>query len=230
LECQYFTTEPVVCVIEHIEADVQEFDSSRQVPFHNSYESSKNIEEIILKGQPFTAEPAVSVIEANKQELSSGKQVLLNNSNKPKTDIEKIEQEDQPFAGQHDWQATRYSGKIVYLIVLISQWGWLRLVMDNYGVTYQIFMIFLFLTTSDTPSIEQLKNIRNKEAALVLGMKNIPCLSNVRKKFHAAARLKSATVVMDKYFKFQVDHGMVDTKAWYVDGHLFPYTGKMRTH
>ena len=138
--------------------------------------------------------------------------------------------QDQPFAENHDWIATRYAGKFIYLIVLISQWSWLRLVMGCYGPTYQILMVFVLLASGNIPSIEQLKNVIKREAGVVLGIKTIECAPNLRKRFYAAVRLRNSTAILATYFKLQVTRNLVKVDGWFIDGHLLPYTGSHMLH
>ena len=58
-------------------------------------------------------------------------------------EIGQIAPEDQPYAEEHEWQQTRYAGAFLYLVPLISQNQWLRLVMGYFGNNYKIFMVFI---------------------------------------------------------------------------------------
>ena len=68
----------------------------------------------------------------------------------------------------------------MYLIPLITENKWLKLVMGYCGVRYKVFMVFILMATYNIRSIEQLKNIRKREAGLVLGIKRVPSKLRVR--------------------------------------------------
>jgi transposase len=51
-----------------------------------------------------------------------------------------IAAEDQPFSEEHNWKATRYAGVFMYLIALITESKWLKLVMGYCEVRYKVFM------------------------------------------------------------------------------------------
>lgn len=137
-----------------------------------------------------------------------------------------VEKEEQPFSEEHDWEATRYAGVFSYLIVLITNWKWLQLVMGYFGSAYKIFLVFLLMVARNIRSIEQLKNIRVREAGIVLGMRRLPGKVKVWKWFYAAARKKAAKPLLADYFRYQICVGLVGTWLWFTDGHLLPYTGK----
>ena len=48
-----------------------------------------------------------------------------------------IAAEDQPFSEEHNWKATRYAGVFMYLIALITENKWLKLVMGYCGARVQ---------------------------------------------------------------------------------------------
>ncbi len=52
----------------------------------------------------------------------------------------------------------------MYLIPLITENKWLKLVMGYCGAGYKVFMVFILMAAYNIRSIEQLKNIRNREA------------------------------------------------------------------
>ena len=62
-------------------------------------------------------------------------------------EIAQIEHEDHPYAEEHEWEQTRYAGVFVYVIALITQNQWLRLVMGHFGIQYKIFMVFVYTVT-----------------------------------------------------------------------------------
>lgn len=145
-----------------------------------------------------------------------------------KTD--EIEKEDLPFAEEHGWEKTRYAGTFLYFITLINQSDWLRLVMRYLGASYKIVMIFILMAANNIRSIENLKNIRSREAGLVLGIKRLASKPKVWEWFYNAARLKISGSLLTCYFRYQIKCGQAGTSTWFTDGHLLPYSGKYRVH
>lgn len=141
-----------------------------------------------------------------------------------------INNTEQPFAQEHDWLKTRYAGIFSYIIVLISRWNWLRLVTGVFGGAYKIFMVFLLMAGLNIRSIEQMKNIRSREAGLVLGLKRIPSVAKIREWFYNAADKTFSLKLLKEYFRLQLLAGLVGAWIWFTDGHFLPYTGKSKVH
>ncbi len=137
---------------------------------------------------------------------------------------------EQPFSEEHDWEKTRYAGTFLYLITLVSKWKWLQLVMGYFGDKYHIFMIFLLMAAQNIRSIEQLKNLRFREAGIVLGMKKIPIKPKVWERFYNAAEMRISSSLISDFFRYQIYAGLVSIWFWFTDGHLLPYTGKEKVH
>ncbi|MCK5128110.1 MAG: hypothetical protein KAR42_17775 [candidate division Zixibacteria bacterium] len=137
-----------------------------------------------------------------------------------------VENSEQPFVEEHDWEATRYAGVFSYLIPLVTEWKWLQLVMGYFGAGYKIFMIFLLMAARNIRSIEQLKNVRVREAGAVLGIKRIPSRPIVWQWFYSVAKQKLSELLKKDYFQYQIRAGLVSLWLWFTDGHLLPYTGK----
>lgn len=146
------------------------------------------------------------------------------------TDELAVEAEEQPFCEQHQWEATRYAGVFVYLIALITKWRWLQLVMGYFGCSYKIFMIFLLMTAQEISSIEQIKNVRSREAGKLLGIKRLPSKPKIWECFYSASNQGLSCSVLSDYFRFQIKVGLVGLYLWFTDGHLLPYTGKEPFH
>jgi hypothetical protein len=146
------------------------------------------------------------------------------------TDALAVEAEEQPFYEEHQWEATRYAGVFVYLIALISKWKWLQLVMGYFGCCYKIFMIFLLMTAQEISSIEQVKNIRSREAGKLLGIKGLPSKPKIWACFYSASNKGLSFSLLSDYFRYQIKVGLVGLYLWSTDGHLLPYTGKERFH
>ena len=142
----------------------------------------------------------------------------------------KIKNKEHIFSDNHDWQETRYAGMFIYLITLIQQWRWMELIIGYFGSTYKIFMVFLLMVTKNIKSIEQLKNIRLKEAGAILGIEKLPSLPKIWEWFYNAAEKNVSLNLLTDYFKFQIRGGLVSVWQWFTDGHLLPYTGKEKVH
>lgn len=141
-----------------------------------------------------------------------------------------IAAEDQPFSEEHNWKATRYAGVFMYLIPLITENKWLKLVMGYCGVSYKVFMVFILMAAYHIRSIEQLKNIRKREAGLVLGIKRVPSKLRVRRWLHDVSEKKISARLLKEFFRHQMRAGLVGMWLWFTDGHLLPYTGKEKVH
>jgi hypothetical protein len=176
----------------------------------------------------------VAKIRKDEREKSANEQRSLdfefefekNNEGQEQT----INNTEQPFAQEHDWLKTRYAGIFSYIIVLISRWKWLRLVTGIFGSAYKIFMVFLLMAGLNIRSIEQMKNIRSREAGLILGLKRIPSVVKIRKWFYNAADKNFSLKLLKEYFRLQLLAGLVGVWIWFIDGHLLPYTGKSKVH
>jgi len=129
-----------------------------------------------------------------------------------------------------DWENSRYAGLFIYTIILISRWQWFSSILKMFGSGWQIFSVFLLMAGSNIRSIEQLKNLRHREAGMVLGLGKIPSRLKVRKWFYAAAEKGCSLLLLKEYFGTQIRCGLVSMRFWFTDGHLLPYTGKAQTH
>lgn len=138
--------------------------------------------------------------------------------------------EEQPFSEEHTWKASRYAGVFMYLIPLITENKWLKLIMGYCGVGYKVFMVFILMAAYNIRSIEQLKNIRKREAGLVLGIKRVPSKLRVRRWLHEVSEKKISARLLTDFFRHQLRAGLVGMWLWFTDGHLLPYTGKEKVH
>ena len=141
-----------------------------------------------------------------------------------------VPSDEQPFNILHDWKSTRFAGIFPYLIVLTSKNQWLNLIMGCFGSAYKIFLVFLLMAARNVKSIEQMKNINQKEARLILGLNKLPHRKKVWQWFYAACNLRRSTFLCKLFFKHQFLSGLVSTWIWFTDGHLLPYTGKQKVH
>ncbi len=144
--------------------------------------------------------------------------------------ITEIAPENHPFVEEHDWERTRYAGAFLYLIPLITQWGWLRLVMGHCGEAYRIIMVFVLMTVANIRSLEQLKYVPSREAGVALGIKRLVSRTTRWEWFYDAARRQVSGLLLHDYFRHQLRSGLVGIAFWFTDGHLLPYTGKQRVH
>lgn len=170
------------------------------------------------------AKELAEIRKAIKQEEEGPQQVQMNftfgNS------AEKLEDGDQPYSQTHDWESSRYAGVLAYLFPLLARWKWLQLVMGHFGSGYKIFMVFLLMAARNIRSVEQLKNVRKREAAVVLGLAGLPSRPKIWEWFYSAAQRGISAVLLRDYFRHQLRSGLVGLWLWFTDGHLLPYTGK----
>jgi hypothetical protein len=141
-----------------------------------------------------------------------------------------IAPEEQPFAEQNDWEQTRYAGVFAYLMTLIHLNDWLRMVTSYFGNKYRIFMVFILMVARGVRSIEQIKNIRKREAGLILGIRRLPTKLHTRIWLHGTCRMQASGHLLKDFFHRQVRNGLVGLWLWFTDGHLLPYTGKSKVH
>jgi len=137
---------------------------------------------------------------------------------------------EQPFAEQQEWAATRYAGVFAYGLTLISQWNWLHLVQGHFHRGYKIFWIFVLMAAHNIRSIEQLKNVRSREAGRVLGIGRVPAKPTIWQWFYRAAQQGRSSELRWDYFRYQIKNGLIGMWLWFTDGHLLPYTGKETVH
>jgi len=103
-------------------------------------------------GRRSTGNKARQVVQIHKQQReAAGSQLELSLTTT-------VPAEDQPFSEEHNWKATRYAGVFMYLIPLITENKWLKLVMGYCGDKYKLFMVFILMAACNIRSIEQLKN------------------------------------------------------------------------
>lgn len=172
-----------------------------------------------------TGNKARQVEQIHKQQREAGREQLA----LPLMRVPIVAQE-QPFSEEHNWKASRYAGVFLYFITLITENKWLQLVMEYCGAQYKLFMVFILMVACNIRSIEQLKNIRNREAGLVLGIKRVPSKLMVRQWLHGVSEKKISARLLKEFFRHQMRAGLVGMWLWFTDGHLLPYTGKEKVH
>ena len=141
-----------------------------------------------------------------------------------------VDVEEQPFCEEHEWEATRYAGVFVYLVALVTKWQWLQLVMGHFSCSYKVFMIFLLMTAQEINSVEQVKNVRSREAGKLLGIRRLPSKPKIWQCFYSASDKGLSFPLLSDYFRYQIKVGLVGLYLWFTDGHLLPYTGKEPFH
>ena len=141
-----------------------------------------------------------------------------------------VEAENQPFSEQHDWEPSRYAGVATYLIALITEWKWLQLVMGYFGSAFKIFMVFVLMAGRNIRSIENLKNVRHREAGIVLGLGQLASKPKLWQWFYSVSDKGRSISLLADYFRYQICSGLVGLQFWFSDGHLLPYTGKQPVH
>ncbi len=102
--------------------------------------------------------------------------------------------------------------------------------MGYYGADYKIFMVFALMAATNTRSIEQLKNVRSREAGIVLGFNRVPSKPIIWEWFYNAVEKRLSLYLLDDFIRFQMRAGHVGLWIWFIDGHLLPYTGASRVH
>ena len=169
-------------------------------------------------------------LEAKKAQESKPTQRSLPFTAEERDEMKGISPEEQPFAEQHDWLESRYAGAFVYVIHLFSKSNLLSLIGKHFGNSYKIFMVFVLMAARNIRSLEQLKNVRSREAGIVIGLGRIPSKPVVWDWFYRAAHLNVAQKVLNDFFRHQIRGGLVGCFFLFTDGHLLPYTGKEQVH
>jgi len=203
----------------------------------NSYKpaSSKNIsrQRSLHKGKITKGNKVRIIEEKRKNEREKREQERIQPCLFTCEEIEnlhKISRSEQPYVEEHGWLQSRYAGIFIYIITLIAEVRWLELLSGYFGNAYKIFMVFVLMSAQNIPSIEQLKNVCKREAAVVLGLKKLPSKPVIWEWFYAAARIKKSASLLYDYSRYQICTGIVSSWIWFVDGHLLPYTGKAKVH
>ena len=182
------------------------------------------------KGVPGNKAKQLAEIRREAKEKKEREQQSFNFTFGYDAQAQTVAEEDQPYSEEHDWMPTRYAGVFIYLITLIREWEWLKLVMGYFGFGYKIFMIFILTSARNIRSIEQLKNVRLGEGGVLLGIKRIPSKPIVWQWFYRVAEQQISTVLKRDFFRYQLCKGIVGIWLWFTDGHLLPYTGKSKVH
>ncbi len=141
-----------------------------------------------------------------------------------------IDVDDQPFSKEHGWKNTRYAGVFLYIVTLVAESKWLKLIIGLYGKSHNIFTVFLLMAARNIRSIEQIKNVSSHEAEIVIGLKHLPTKNYILEWFYSAAKKGKSRILQMDYFRHQIVTGRIGIWLWFIDGHLLPYTGQEKVH
>ena len=131
---------------------------------------------------------------------------------------------------EFDYQENRYSGSMLYLSMIIGNFGFLKHLSSLIGNYLWVPLMFLMMHVNKIFSTEQLKTVYRKEFGQILGLKALPHLSKVREEIWGLVNLKQATEGVAKFIKLQIIKGVVSIWRIFLDGHLVPYSGKEKVH
>lgn len=194
-----------------------------------SVSQSKNIEKQrkIHADKRTTGNKAEILAEMRKENLEKAneRQLQLDFSFGPDGCAESIDKSIEPFEEEHGWEFSRYAGVFCWLVALQSVWKWFKLIVGHFGPEYRIFQVFVLMAARNIRSVEQLKNIRKREAGLALGLGRLPSKPVVWQWFYNASAKRKSSFMLKDFFDFQIRAGLVGFVRWFTDGHLLPYTG-----
>lgn len=182
------------------------------------------------RGKRRTGDMAQILMDIRKAKRDKQQQMQFDLFDIPEQARKKVESKSQAYSEDHDWQPTRYAGIFCYIITLVYSWKWLDLIQVYFGVDFRIFLIFLLMSARNIGSIEQLKNVRKREAGLMLGIFKIPSRNKLWEDFYRVAQQKLSLNLNRSFFKYQIRQGLVCIWLWFTDGHLLPYEGKQKVH
>ena len=145
-------------------------------------------------------------------------------------EIQDIAKEDEPYEAPFEQNTNRYAGVFSLMILLVSNYQWFNWVVGFFGKGYKIFQVFMLMAALNIRSIEQLKNIRLKEAGAIIGISKIPSLPNVWSMFYETSKKKLSNIFLNNFFVWQIKISAVSQRFWFTDGHVLPYTGRSKMH
>ena len=143
---------------------------------------------------------------------------------------QKIDKEDEPYNTPVEKHENRYAGVFAIFILLTAHFRWFNWIIGLFGSGYKIFQIFVLMAAKNIRSIEQLKNIRKKEAGAIIGFKRVGSISSVWSLFYQSATMKLSKKLLKSFFVWQMRTARISNRFWFVDGHVLPYTGGKRMH
>ncbi|MEA3448631.1 MAG: helix-turn-helix domain-containing protein [Bacteroidota bacterium] len=142
----------------------------------------------------------------------------------------KIDKKDEPYDAPVEKHDNRYAGVFAIFIILTAYFKWFNWVIGLFGSGYKISQIFVLMAAKNIRSIEQLKNIRKKEAGAIIGFKRVGSVSSVWSLFYQSATMKLSKKLIKSFFVWQMRTARISNRFWFVDGHVLPYTGGKRMH
>ncbi len=166
-------------------------------------------------------------IQHKKQEISN---LQLNIKDIKVPEIPTVSQSESAYEKTVAKQENRYAGVFVMQILLTSYFSWFNWIVGLFGDAYKIFQIFSFMCAKNIRSIEQLKNVRSKEAGAILGLSKLPSLPGIWALFYQAHKKKLSKKLLALFFAWQIGKAKVNNRFWFTDGHVLPYTGKEKMH
>ena len=84
-------------------------------------------------------------------------------------------------------------------------------------LAFSFLMVSVLMAAGNIGSIEQLENVRLREAGILLGRKRIPCRPEVREWLYSAARQRLARFLLEDFFRCQMRAGLVGRWLWFCD-------------
>jgi len=141
-----------------------------------------------------------------------------------------ISEDHIPYQITVEKQDNRYAGVFVMQLLLEAEYSWFNWVIGLFGEDYKIFQVFSLMFSKNIRSIEQLKNVRSKEAGAVMGLSKLPSLPGIWTMFYNASNRELSDNLLSRFFTWQVSVAKVSSRFWFTDGHVLPYTGKEKMH
>ena len=167
---------------------------------------------------------------ARRVEKMSRQKIQLSLDDTQLPDKQDIADEDQPYGASLEQSSNRYAGVLTIMILLISEYRWFNWIIGFFGEGYKIFQIFVLMCAKNICSIEQLKNVRLKEAGAIIGISRIPSMPVVWSMFYQTAKKNLSKTLINIFFAWQVGIGAISRRFWFTDGHVLLYTGKEKMH
>ena len=131
---------------------------------------------------------------------------------------------------EFDYQENRYSGSMLYIAILITQFnifGQLSSLIDKY---LWIPFMFVLMHVNKILSVEQFKTAYRREFGQIMGLKTLPHIAKIRESIWELTNSKKGLSVANRFFKLQIIKGIVSVWRLFLDGHMVPYSGKEKVH
>lgn len=131
---------------------------------------------------------------------------------------------------EFDYQENRYSGSMLYIAILISDFNYLKQLSSIIGNYLWIPLMFVMMHVNKILSVEQFKTAYKKEFGQIMGLKTLSYLGKIHENIWELTDLKRASKMTKNFFKIQILKGIVSVWRIFLDGHLVPYSGKEKIH